>query len=58
MTFKEMETRHILKILGLCNGKISGKGGAAEVLDLKPATLYSKMKRLGIQRERNKFRET
>ena len=51
LSFKEMETRHILKVLNLCQGKISGKGGAAELLDLNPATLYSKMRRLGIKKD-------
>jgi formate hydrogenlyase transcriptional activator len=30
--------------------RISGKGGAAEVLGLKRSTLQSKMKKLGISR--------
>jgi transcriptional regulator with GAF, ATPase, and Fis domain len=32
-------------------GKIYGKGGAAEMLGLKPGTLQSKMVKLGIQRD-------
>lgn len=47
---KEMETQYILKALAVCNGKVHGPGGAAELLDVKPTTLYSKMQRLGIQR--------
>jgi len=31
-----------------CSGKVSGKGGAPELLDMKPITLASKVKALGI----------
>jgi transcriptional regulator of acetoin/glycerol metabolism len=31
-----------------CAGKISGPGGAAEMLDVPGNTLHSKMKKLGI----------
>jgi transcriptional regulator with GAF, ATPase, and Fis domain len=40
---------HILKVLAKTGGKISGKGGAAELLDVNYGTLRSKMKKLGIQ---------
>ncbi|MEJ5187689.1 MAG: sigma 54-interacting transcriptional regulator [Breznakiellaceae bacterium] len=39
---------HILQALKASGGKIYGKGGAAELLGLKPSTLQSKMKKLGI----------
>jgi DNA-binding NtrC family response regulator len=39
----------IMSALRRCNGKISGKGGAAELLQLPPSTLTSKIKRYGIQ---------
>ena len=55
LPLKEMEANHILKALSRCKGKVSGKGGAAELLELKPTTLYSKMKRLGIQRDTYRF---
>ena len=51
-----MEAQHILKALARCRGKVSGKGGAAELLELKPTTLYSKMKRLGIERNTHQFK--
>jgi formate hydrogenlyase transcriptional activator len=35
-----------------CRGKIYGRGGAAELLGLKPGTLQSKMRKLGIERTR------
>jgi len=48
-SFAVMDRDHILTALRKCNGKISGKGGAAELLRLHPSTLSSKIKRLGIQ---------
>jgi transcriptional regulator with GAF, ATPase, and Fis domain len=51
LTLRDMETRHILRALSACGGKVSGAGGAAELLAVRPTTLYSKMKRLKIQRE-------
>ena len=42
--------KHIEKTLSLCAGKIYGKGGAAELLGLKPTTLQSRMKKMGIKR--------
>lgn len=38
----------ILSALAQSNGKVSGKGGAAELLNMPAPTLVSKMKRLGI----------
>ena len=49
LSFAAKEREHILSALKKCNGKISGKNGAAEILRLPPSTLSSKMKRLGIQ---------
>ena len=36
--------------LAACGGKVFGPGGAAELLDLKPTTLASRMKVLGVRR--------
>lgn len=47
-TIQEMEREYIYHILKKCNGKVYGSGGAAELLDLPPSTLNSKMKKLGI----------
>ncbi|SFD23038.1 two-component system, NtrC family, response regulator HydG [Chitinophaga sp. CF118] len=49
-TIIELEREHILHVLKVCNYKIAGPGGAAELLDLPPTTLTSKMKKLGITR--------
>jgi len=48
-TFAAINRDHILAALKRSNGKISGKGGAAELLRIPASTLSSKMKRLGIQ---------
>jgi two-component system response regulator HydG len=50
-TMIENERDHILAVLESCNWKISGKGGAAEVLDINVNTLNSRIKKLGIQKE-------
>ena len=52
-TMIENERDHILAVLESCNWKISGKGGAAEVLDINVNTLNSRIKKLGIQRNNN-----
>lgn len=44
----EAMRQHILLALRQCQGKISGKGGAAELLGVNSNTLYSKIKKLGI----------
>lgn len=44
------ERNHILTILRQCHGKISGKNGAADVLNIPATTLHSKMKKLGISK--------
>jgi transcriptional regulator with GAF, ATPase, and Fis domain len=49
-TMIENERDHILAVLESCNWKISGKGGAAEILDINVNTLNSRMKKLGIDR--------
>ena len=47
-SYVEMDRQHIISALKKTNGKVSGRGGAAELLKLRPTTLTSKMKRLGI----------
>ncbi len=48
LTLQEMERRHIERALQSTDGKISGKGGAAEILGINPNTLRSRMKKLGL----------
>ncbi len=49
-TIDEHARDHILEVLRRCNGKISGKDGAASKLGLPPSTLHSKMQKLGIKK--------
>jgi len=49
-TIEENERDHILAVLKKCNGKIWGVAGAAELLNIPPSTLKSKMKKLGIKK--------
>jgi formate hydrogenlyase transcriptional activator len=49
-SLKEMERDHILEALGRCQWRVSGKGGAAELLNLKPTTLYAKIRKLDIRK--------
>jgi transcriptional regulator with GAF, ATPase, and Fis domain len=50
-TAREVERRHIHRVLERSGWRIRGHGGAAETLDLKPTTLESRMRRLGIFRQ-------
>lgn len=52
-TIEENERDYIICVLKKCNGKIWGTGGAAEILNVPPTTLKSKMKKLGIPKEAN-----
>ena len=52
-TMEEMEREHILNALQACKGKVSGAGGAAELLDMPAQTLHSRMKKLGIKQDYN-----
>jgi two-component system, NtrC family, response regulator HydG len=47
-TIEEHERDYIEQIIRKCNGKISGPGGAAELLGINVSTLNSRMKKLGI----------
>jgi transcriptional regulator with GAF, ATPase, and Fis domain len=50
-TMIENERDHILAVLESCNWKVSGKGGAAEILDINVNTLNSRIKKLGITKK-------
>ncbi len=49
-TLKSIERDHIIGVLRQTSGRIKGKGGAAEILGLNPATVYFRMKKLGIEK--------
>jgi len=50
VSLERYERDYIIKVLNKTNWKISGKNGAAEILDMKPTTLESRMKKLKISR--------
>jgi transcriptional regulator with GAF, ATPase, and Fis domain len=45
---EDVERQHILRVLDQTRWQIKGAGGSASSLGLNPATLYSRMKKLGI----------
>ena len=49
---RERDRANILAALESCGGKVFGRGGAAELLDVKPTTLASRIKALGITVEK------
>ncbi|MGV8075208.1 MAG: sigma 54-interacting transcriptional regulator [Syntrophobacteraceae bacterium] len=51
-TLEEMEREYILAILAKTGWKIEGRSGASEVLKVNPGTLRSRMKKLGIEKNR------
>src|SRR5262245_29298810 len=50
LTLRAMQRHHIAEVLALCSGRIEGRGGAADLLGLKPSTLRTRMAALGIMR--------
>ena len=50
----DMVSRHILETLRICEGRVNGPGGAAELLGINPGTLRHRMKKLGIAFGRKK----
>jgi formate hydrogenlyase transcriptional activator len=51
-TLEEAERAHILAVLEATGWRVSGPRGAAECLGLRPTTLESRMKKLGVERKR------
>ena len=49
---KDFERAVVLAALDRANGKVNGVGGAAELLGVKPSTLFSRMKAMSIERPR------
>ena len=50
LKLEEYHRRYLLHVLEKAKWRIRGKKGAAELAGLKPTTLYTKMKKLGIKR--------
>ena len=51
-TLDQAERAHIVRALERCGWRIRGAAGAAEQLGVKPTTLESRMKKLGIVQTR------
>jgi len=49
-TLDEAESAHISQVLEQCQWRIRGDGGAARILGVKPTTLESRIKKLGLKR--------
>lgn len=47
-TIAENERAHIISVLEKCQWKVSGRKGAASILDIKVSTLNARLKKLGI----------
>jgi formate hydrogenlyase transcriptional activator len=50
-SLEEMERAHILAVMERTGWRVRGSNGAAEILGLKPTTLDSRMKKLGVKRK-------
>ena len=48
---REMERANIERALRQCKGQVYGKDGAAALLGMKPTTLWSRLRSLGISTE-------
>ena len=48
----EMERANIERALRQCNGQVYGENGAAVLLGMKPTTLWSRLRSLGISTEK------
>ncbi len=55
MTYQEMERMHIVSVMERTGWRVRGSNGAAEILALKPTTLDSMMKKLGIARKKTPY---
>jgi transcriptional regulator with GAF, ATPase, and Fis domain len=51
LTMKDTNRDHILNVLEMTGWRIRGKSGAAEILEVNPSTLESRMTKLGIVRK-------
>jgi two-component system response regulator HydG len=51
-TMEENERDHILAVLQKCDWKVYGAGGAAEMLDINVSTLNSRIRKLGIEKNK------
>jgi len=54
ISLEEFEKRYVLEVLQQTKGAIYGPKGAAVILGLKPSTLQSRMKKLGVERPKTR----
>jgi len=52
LTMEEMMDRYIRQTLVVTKGRVSGKGGAADLLGMNPSTLRARMRKLCIHLKR------
>ena len=50
LRLEDAERAHIRRVLDMTGGRVTGRGGAAELMDINPSTLRARMKKLGIAR--------
>jgi transcriptional regulator with GAF, ATPase, and Fis domain len=50
---EDTERDHLRNVLEMTGWRIRGKNGAAEILELKPSTLESRMVKLSLSRKSN-----
>jgi transcriptional regulator with GAF, ATPase, and Fis domain len=48
LTLNEVQARHIRRVLDKTGGRVEGRGGAADLLNINPGTLRHRMRKLGI----------
>jgi len=48
---RELERENLARVLREAKGRIHGKGGAARLLGVKPTTLASRIKKLGLSKQ-------
>ena len=48
LSLDEISSHHIRRVLKMTDGRVGGKGGAADVLQINPSTLRKRMKKLHI----------
>ena len=53
---EEVERRYVREVLEHVGGKITGKGGAAQILGLKPSTLQFRIDKLGLRDDLDRAR--
>jgi len=50
LSMQKVESQYLLKVLESTNWRVSGPKGAASILNMKPTTLESRLKKLGISK--------